>query len=205
MSLEMYGAEYAALEAWVLKHLRRIDHEWRVTRIALALFDLLRRRHKLNQRARGLLALAAMAHDVGRSVDTRTHPRQGAKMILRNKDLPLGQTARRRLAYLTLYHRGPVPKAGQDGVLGPREDFASMRLVLALLRVADALDSRRAEPPSLRFTHRGRRLRVHCHFRDSAPRARKIYRRKKFRLLERLLSCKVELRIRCGQELTRIG
>lgn len=202
VALPTYGQEYAALESWVLRRLGRIDHEWRVTRISLALFDLLRRRHKLNHRARDVLALAAMAHDVGRSVDDRTHARQGARLILKEKDLPLGETLRRRLAYLTLYHRGPVPTVGEDGVLLPGEDANSVRLLLAILRAADALDSRRAEPPALRFTCRGRRLHVHCHLRSGSTKSRKIYsRRKKFRLLEETLGCKVELHVRAGEEL----
>jgi len=176
------------------------------TRIALALFDLLRRRHKLNQRARDVLALSALVHDVGRSVDDRTHPRQGARLLLKDRDLPLGDTLRRRLAYLTLYHRGPVPLAGEDGLLLAGEDANSVRVLLGLLRAADALDSRRAEPPTLRFTHTGRRLRVDCHLRSGSAKARKIYtRRKKFRLLEETLGCKVDLRVRAGEELLLVG
>jgi len=71
-----------------------------------------------------------------------------------------------------------------------------------LLRAADALDSRRAEPPALRFTQSGRRLHVHCHLRSGSPKSRKIYsRRKKFRMLEETLGCRVELHVRCGEEL----
>jgi exopolyphosphatase/guanosine-5'-triphosphate,3'-diphosphate pyrophosphatase len=206
VALPTYGREYAALETWVLRRLGRADHEWRVTRIALALFDLLRRKHKLNHRARDVLALSALVHDVGRCIDQRTHPRQGARLILKEKDLPLGETLRRRLAYLTLYHRGPVPAPGEDGVLLAGEDTASVRLILGLLRAADALDSRRTEPPQLRFTHTGRRLRVHCHLRTPSAKARKVYsRRKKFRLLEETLGCRVQLRVRCGEELMLVG
>ena len=206
VALPTYGREYAALESWVIGRLGRVDHEWRVTRIALALFDLLRRRHKLNQRARDVLALSALVHDVGRSVDDRTHPRQGARLLLKDRDLPLGDTLRRRLAYLTLYHRGPVPLAGEDGLLLAGEDANSVRVLLGLLRAADALDSRRAEPPTLRFTHTGRRLRVDCHLRSGSAKARKIYtRRKKFRLLEETLGCKVDLRVRAGEELLLVG
>jgi len=206
VALPTYGREYAALESWVLRRLGRADHEWRVTRIALALFDLLKRRHKLNPRARDILALSALVHDVGRSVDDRTHPQQGARMLLKEKDLPLADTLRRRLAYLTLYHRGPVPEPGEDGILLVGEDMTSVRLLLGLLRAADALDSRRAEPPLLRFSHVGRRLRVHCHLRSESPKARKIYsRRKKFRLLEETLGCKVELRVRSGEELMLVA
>jgi len=206
LTLPTYGREYAALEGWVLQRLGRIDHEWRVTRIALALFDLLVRRHKLNHRCRDLLALGALVHDVGRSVDIATHPREGARLILKNKDIELGETLRVRLAYLTLYHRGPVPELGEDEILLPGEDLVSMRLALGLLRAADALDCRRADPPALRFTHTGRRLRVHCHLRNASSKVKRAYLRpKKFRLLEETLQCKVELRVRCGEELMLVG
>jgi exopolyphosphatase/pppGpp-phosphohydrolase len=196
----VYRPQYVAIEAWVLRKLRRVDHEWRVLRNALALFDLLRGRHKLNRRARDLLALGAMVHDVGRSIDRQTHPKQGARLILGNGDLPLTKAMRYRLAYLTLHHRGPVPAAGENSILLPGEDMDNMRMLLALLRAADALDSRRLEPPILRFMRRGKRLHIECRVKRSLGKAKKIFsRRKKFKLLEKMAGCKVQMRIRNGE------
>jgi hypothetical protein len=63
-----------------------------------------------------------------------------------------------------------------------------------LLRAADGLDSRAAETPRLRFSLDGRRLRIHCQLEQNTPKARRVYtRRKKFRLLEELLGCRVQV------------
>ena len=74
LALSVYRPQYIALEAWVLRKLRRVDHEWRVLRNAPALFDLFRGRHKLNRRARDLLALGAIVHDVAAALIVRPIP-----------------------------------------------------------------------------------------------------------------------------------
>jgi exopolyphosphatase/guanosine-5'-triphosphate,3'-diphosphate pyrophosphatase len=202
MVLSVYRPQYVALQRWVIRKLGRMDHEWRVLRNAIALFDLLHGRHKLNRRARELLALAAIVHDVGRSIDRQTHPKQGARLILNNDDLPLSKAMRSRLAYLTLHHRGPVPTDGENSILLPGEDVWNLRMLLALLRAADALDSRRLEPPVLRFMRRGKRVRIDCRVKRALNKAKRIFsRRKKFKLLGKMAGCKIEMRIRGAEEL----
>ena len=72
-------------------------------------------------------------------------------MLLDDEHLPLSTTERRLLAYLTLHHRGKVPAAGADEVLAPGDDTERMLDILALLRAADALDSRVLQSPRLVF------------------------------------------------------
>ena len=61
-----------------------------------------------------LLVLAALVHDVGRAFGEDNHARVGAEIILENEKLTA--TERRRLAYLTRYHRGRVPEAGEEEI-----------------------------------------------------------------------------------------
>jgi exopolyphosphatase/pppGpp-phosphohydrolase len=141
--------------------------------------------------------MSAIVHDVGRSLDDETHPEIGAAMIREASQLPLSAPERRWLAYLTLYHRGRVPRPRGDRILRRRDDHDRLRLLLGFLRAADALDSRTAETPRLRFQLDGRRLRVQCHLELDTPKARRVYRRrKKFRLLEDLLNCQVIVTLR---------
>jgi hypothetical protein len=125
-------------------------------------------------------------------------------MLLADTALPLTGGERRTLAYLTLHHRGPVPTAGRDGVLQRHDDHDRLLHVLALLRAADALDSRSlAEPARVVFAiaappsrDASRELRITCYLQSISPKARKVYRwRKKFRLLEDLLGVDVEVAI----------
>ncbi len=148
-----------------------------------------------------MLRLAALVHDVGRSVHNKTHPVQGARLVMSESSLPLTSSERRVLAYLTLYHKGPVPDAGRDAILSRSDDANRLRQVLSLLRAADALDSRSLESPRLVFALVGRATRlptlnVTCYLETDCAKARRVYqRRKKFRLLEELLGCQVQIEV----------
>jgi exopolyphosphatase/guanosine-5'-triphosphate,3'-diphosphate pyrophosphatase len=180
--------------SWSQRRLGNIDHEHRVLEIAIALFDLTRGLHALGNGPKRLLSAAALLHDVGRAVDPSEHERIGAEMILSDPSLRVSPDDRRWLAYLTLYHRGPVPELGRDEILRLGDGRAALRTVLALLRTADTLDSRSIDPPELVLLRRGRRLFVQCHVRDRAEKARKAFcRSKKYRLLEETLRCAVDV------------
>jgi exopolyphosphatase/pppGpp-phosphohydrolase len=191
---------------WASRRLETIAHEQRVCRIASTLFDLTREHHDLPYAGRTLLRAAALVHDVGRSVDDDRHPRLGAQMILNDRALPVGQADRRALAFTTLYHRDAVPELGDEQLLTDRDDRARLRQILALLRTADALDSRSQEIPRLVFCLKRRRLKVACYLLDPDGKAAKIYqRRKKFRLFEEELGCTVEVDIRAASRLQRVA
>lgn len=211
--------QHRAVERWVARRLGAVDHERRVEEIATRLFHLTRPLHRLGPDDLRLLRLAAVVHDVGRAVCDDTHPDEGARMVLADAYLPLTPTDRRHLAYLTLYHRGTVPAAGRDAVLGRADDADRLRRVLALLRAADALDSRSLQSPRLVFAlvaprptarngagRRDRRLRVTCYLHEDCAKARRVYRRrKKFRLLEELLGCRVEIDIALAEALEMVA
>lgn len=186
--------KFHALSRWASGHLGGIDHERRVASIASTLFHLTGTLHGLEGEDLRLLRMAAVVHDVGRSVDEETHPEIGAQMVRQETNLPLTGGERRWLSYLTRYHRGRVPKPRRDEILRRKDNHRRLRLLLALLRAADSLDSRSAETPRLRFQLVGRELRVTCHLMNDTPKARRVYtRRKKFRLLEELLDCRVQV------------
>jgi exopolyphosphatase/guanosine-5'-triphosphate,3'-diphosphate pyrophosphatase len=190
------SCKHHAMRRWVQRRLGTIDHEDRVVQIACQLSRLTAERHRLVSADLRLLGLAAIVHDVGRSIDDETHPRQGARLLLHEPRLPISDNERRWLAYLTRYHRGSVPEPGCDGMLRRSDPKARLFLLLGFLRAADALDSRTIERPQLDFSLQARKLRVFCHLEDPTDKACRIYtRRKKFRLLEELLDLRVDVRI----------
>jgi exopolyphosphatase/guanosine-5'-triphosphate,3'-diphosphate pyrophosphatase len=194
------------VERWVARRLGTVVHEQRVKEIALKLFDLTWPLHGLRSADRRLLALAAVVHDVGRSIDDDTHPQEGRKMLERAEHLPISSGTRRALMYLTRYHRGDVPPAKADNILRRDDDHRTLRILLALLRAADSLDSRTIQSPRLVFAMRDRRLHIACYLDEDTSRARKVYgRRKKLRLLEELLECRVELHIVQAQLLQMVA
>jgi exopolyphosphatase/guanosine-5'-triphosphate,3'-diphosphate pyrophosphatase len=182
---------------WVAGRLESIGHEQRVCRIASTIFDLTREHHDLSFGARNLLRGGALVHDVGRCVEEARHPEIGARMIARDRALNVSDADRRALAFLTLYHRGGLPEYGDERVLVARDDRTELRRVLALLRAADALDSRSQEVPRLVFAMKRKRLKVACYLSDVEGKAARVYqRRKKFRLMEEEFGCEVEVEIR---------
>ncbi|HLL88579.1 MAG TPA: HD domain-containing protein [Tepidisphaeraceae bacterium] len=203
---EDISLKHRLLERWTARRLGTIAHERRVTAIAATLFDLTAHLHRLSPADRKLLLLGCVCHDVGRSVDEDEHPREGARMILQDNWLPITPAERRLLAYFCRYHRGTVPEAGGDAYLLPTDDRRAARLLLALLRAADALDSRSQESPRLAIALHGRRVHVTCYLNDDSAKARKAYgKRKKYRLLEELLDCRVDVDVRCGEALQTVG
>jgi exopolyphosphatase/pppGpp-phosphohydrolase len=195
-----------AIAHWASDYLDSLTHEHRVFRIASTLFDLTRDLHRLDPAARNLLRAAAIVHDVGRSVAKGDHESTGAQLVLRDKRLRVGDTDRRALAFLTLYHRGDVPDAGDERLVHGDDDRETLRKILALLRAADALDSRSKESPRLVFGLKKKRLRVTCYLEESCPKTRRVYeRRKKFRLLEEELGCTVEVDVRSADALKLVA
>lgn len=188
------------LELWARRRLGNVDHERRVFQIAGALFDLTRDLHGLGRRSHWALGAAAWLHDVGRSVDPKTHEVVGAEMILSDVALALPSDARRWVAYLTLHHRGSVPDLGDDDILRAADDREGLRKVLALLRAADTLESRSLdEPPRLLLMRRDRRIRVSCLVRDHVDRAEKAFcRPKKYRLFQQTIGCSLDVDVQLG-------
>ena len=194
-----------AARRWAQRRLGAIQHERRVASIATTLFEFTKQMHGLGAAQRRLLRLGAIVHDVGRQIDDRRHPTIGAEMILEDASLPITQQDRRRLAYLTRYHRGAVPETGFDDILQSGDNRKTMRRVLALLRAADTLDNRNLTPPQIVMTLKNRRLRVTCFIDEDCEKSRRAFRkRKKFRLMEDLFDCKIEVQIKLAEAVQTI-
>jgi exopolyphosphatase/guanosine-5'-triphosphate,3'-diphosphate pyrophosphatase len=200
---QISSTSYNVVRRWVTRCLGTVRHEDRVVEIAGRLFQLTSHQHGLPASDLRLLRVAVVVHDVGRSIDEETHPRQGARMLLKEPNLPLDEHERRWLAYLTRYHRGAVPDVRCDGILRRSDPHARLRLLLALLRAADGLDSRSLDAPRLSFTMTNKKLRITCRLDDESPKASRAFtRRKKFRLLEELLDVRVDVRITTHSAIT---
>jgi exopolyphosphatase/pppGpp-phosphohydrolase len=193
---ESQTASLSWFRNWVSSHLGSIQHEKRVAANLQSLFEITLAYHDLTFADLRLMKLAAFLHDVGRSVNNKDHPAIGSRMIRRDEELPLKKRHRRLLAYITLRHRGRVPDHREDPALRRVSDPRRAQLLLAFLRAADTLDSRCLPSPQLTFYRRGQRVRIICRLREDSAKARRIFtRRKKFRLLEQLLGCQIEVAV----------
>jgi len=185
------------LQHWVARRLGTIRHEQRVARIAAHLFDLTAHLHGLGSVHRRMLRMGALLHDVGRYYGSRRHHIRGCRMILESSRLPLNAVERRAAAYLARYHRKRVPRAEEQSFVECEDERRAFECLLAILRTADALDSRLVVSPALTMRLVGRRLSIHCfvkgRWRDTCRAFRK---RRKFRLLKEHLDVRVEVELR---------
>ncbi len=133
------------------------EHSRHVTRLTLQLYDGLAAIGKASRSAAGERAIvqaAALLHDVGRSKDEKGHHKASYQMI-RRLPPPLGCSASDLLTagIVARYHRGALPRAGQQPLrgmlLGQRQDITRLA---AILRLASAFDTHR--------DHRVQRLQV---------------------------------------------
>jgi exopolyphosphatase/pppGpp-phosphohydrolase len=178
---------------WVRRRLGSVAHELRVARVAGMIFAVTRRWHGLGTADSRLLTLGALVHDVGRCFGEKKHAQNGAQMVMKDKWLPLSESDRRRVAYLTRYHKGKVPAAGEDEILDPvADDVKTMRVLLAILRAADGLDSRSMGGPNLVLSLRNRTVQIHGYVEMDLSEASRVFgRKKKVALLEEELGCEV--------------
>ena len=127
-----------------------LRHERAVLAHAEHLMRLTRDVLPLGAADRETVGLACLLHDVGRGGGGKGHAGRGARLLMRDRRLPVGAGRRRLLAYLAAHHRGPVPAGGCDGYLRPADGARRARAMLGVLRAADVLDGRRGTTAAVR-------------------------------------------------------
>jgi exopolyphosphatase/guanosine-5'-triphosphate,3'-diphosphate pyrophosphatase len=122
-------------------------HATQVARLALDLYDRLEALHRLPSRARQLLEAAALLHDIGHAVSVQSHHKHTYYLVA-NADLPgFADRERALVALVARYHRRSHPGRGRRDL----EELSSselglVRKLVAILRVADALDRSHQQP-----------------------------------------------------------
>lgn len=187
----------ATIERWVVRNLGCCRHERQVLGIATRLFDLTAGFHGLPPFCRRFLRIGALVHDVGRVGGPAGHHVRGAQMVLRNHYLPLSAEERQAAAFLTRFHRKRPPSRRSIREWTPDESRVGvLRKLLAILRAADALDSRRMAAQGLTMRLEGCRLRVQCFVDgDRAAAGRALNKRRKFLMLREVLGLSVKVQI----------
>lgn len=138
--LEVSQTRNAAL-AVLRKYETDPKHAQRVSALAVSLFDQLRPMHGLGKRDRLLLELAALLHEVGNFIGAAGHHRHAFYIIAQTPILGLSDEERLVVANVARYHRKAPPDLSHEGYrdLDDR-DQGRVRMLAAVLRVADALD-----------------------------------------------------------------
>ena len=116
-------------------------HALRVSALAVSLFDQLKSMHGLGKRDRLLMELAALLHEVGNFVGAAGHHRHAYYLIAQTPILGLSDEELLVVANVARYHRKAPPDLSHEGYRDlPERDRQRVRVLAAILRVADALD-----------------------------------------------------------------
>lgn len=147
----------------VLELARRYDydagHAHQVECLAGTLFMELESLHQLGREDRKLLEYAAILHDIGYYVTSRSHHRHALQMIMMEPMPEFSREEKTIIANLARYHRKALPSLEHTafGILSD-EDKRRVTLLAPLLRIADALDR----------GHQGAVQELFCDIRDDA-------------------------------------
>ncbi|HXY40824.1 MAG TPA: Ppx/GppA phosphatase family protein [Vicinamibacteria bacterium] len=145
-------------------------HARHVTGLSLQLFDGLAGRRRLGPQARGLLEWAALLHDVGRHLSYPRHHKHTYYLVKNGGLCGFSPEEIETIALVARYHRGSRPRRHHRGYGElPRRQRRTVRLLSAMLRLAEALDrSHRQRVRSLQVTERAGRLSLSCEVRGDA-------------------------------------
>jgi putative phosphoesterase len=157
-----------------------VGHTHQVTRLALDLFDQLRRLHRLGPSARRWLLYASLLHDIGWMEGGKGHHKVSQRVIESSRDLSFPLRMRKIVASIARYHKGALPKVTHHpyAELSPA-DRGSVTRLSAILRVADGLDrTHRSVVRRISVKVFPGRVRVRCAVRAAAEEERESALRK---------------------------
>ena len=123
------------------KYKINIHHAKQVAECALRLFDELKPVHKLGQRARLFLEVAALLHEAGTFVSTRSYHKHTWYLIANSEIFGLTRSEVAIVAHVARYHRRSGPKTTHVEFMSlPKESRILVSKLAAILRLAKALN-----------------------------------------------------------------
>jgi len=137
-------------------------HANRVSALSVSLFDQLKSTHGLGKRERLLLELAALLHEVGNFISASGHHRHSYYIISQSPILGVTDSELQVVANVARYHRKAPPDVSHEAYAElSSKDQERVRILAAILRVADALDhDHRQRVGAVRAKQRGSELRL---------------------------------------------
>jgi len=171
-------------------------HARHVARLAVALFDATHERHRFGASERDLLEYAALLHDVGHHISYPAHHKHSYYLIKHGDLHGFSPNELEVVACAARYHRRRRPRKSHAAYAAlPRRLRRAVRVLAAILRLADALDrSHRQIVESVRATLRGDTLRLVGEATGDCELER-WGASQRVGPLQRVLGCEVEIRI----------
>jgi len=121
-------------------------HARHVANLAKALFEQLREEHQLDNRSQIILYLAALLHEIGQFISSRSFHKHSMYLIQHSELFGLSNRDVLLVALVARYHRRASPKQEHEGYSTlSRDGRVVVAKLAALLRVAIALDDSRSQ------------------------------------------------------------
>lgn len=121
-------------------------HATRVASLACQLFDQLEVLHQLPRRFRGLLEVAALLHEIGLFITTRSRHKHSAYLISNSEMFGIGEQELQMVSQVARYFRGASPQPSHLVYSRlSRLNRVAVSKMAAILRVAKALDVTRRQ------------------------------------------------------------
>jgi exopolyphosphatase/guanosine-5'-triphosphate,3'-diphosphate pyrophosphatase len=118
-------------------------HAKHVAKLACSLFDQLESIHFLPSRFRGILELAALLHEIGEYINSKSKHKHSAYLIRNSDFFGIGERDLGLVALVARYHRGAMPQPRHDGYFAlDRYLRVAVSKLAAILRISKALDVR---------------------------------------------------------------
>jgi exopolyphosphatase/guanosine-5'-triphosphate,3'-diphosphate pyrophosphatase len=144
-----------------------LQHARLVAGFAGQIFQAMAEEHRLSRRYAVILEAAALLHEIGLFVNSRSSHKHTQYLILNSSLFGLGRLDLAMVALVARYHRQSAPKPSHlEYMQLDRERRMAVAKLAAILRVADALDSG--------HTQRIRRIRVETRARRLLISARRV-------------------------------
>jgi exopolyphosphatase / guanosine-5'-triphosphate,3'-diphosphate pyrophosphatase len=147
LSLEDFEQQVlASADALGQRYRLDAEHGHHVVKLAARLFDELREEHRLGDRERLLLKVAALLHDVGIYVSLRAHHKHSQYILAASQIFGLSADETAVVSNIARYHRRGFPQRSHlPYVALDRQDRLVVNKLAAILRVANALDAEHAQ------------------------------------------------------------
>ncbi len=122
------------------------DHAERVREISVRLFDELRAEQHMTETHRLYLEVAALLHDIGLFVGSRSHHKHSYYLISSSELFGLRKPELELIANIARYHRRALPQRSHVPFMAlERDERTAVSKLAAILRIANALDKDRLQ------------------------------------------------------------
>lgn len=125
------------------KFSNKSSHPFEVRRLAMMLFDEMSEKVKeMSNQHRKILEAAALLHDVGYYVDSKSHNKYSRDMVLEHGLAGFTEQEKTLVACICRYHRGSLPDKNKHELYGSfeKKERKIIKRLAGILRIADGLD-----------------------------------------------------------------